>query len=592
VSDSSGPAARFGLAVVLVVGIGVALRSLPLFASPLPFNPDGVLAAGWARSTIDTGSLPLASIAVDDLSFTAFLAILSEVTGVRPLFISQPAIAVVGTLPGLLAVAVGRRLGLARGFDRGTARRAGLFGGLLLAVEGLYLHRSMPVEDQTLGLFVVPLGLLAVYRGYRRRSGAWYVAGGLLLASVPPLHNLDTAIAALGLVLLVVVAGATSSRRATPLAVGAVGFAVIAVGYNLAAAALTPAEITQSARLLDFPGLFVAWIVLMGLVLAWIVRGGSRRQRVLVLGVLGSWFLLLLANAVRSVFPGTPSTPPLLTSGLLPLLLPVTLAAWVAPDWREPEADGPVLWALFGGVVALVGFSLTAALTPEFVTTVYRTQTFLHFPIMASAGVGAVFLVRKLTRGRLLEGPASVGSESRSPTRSNAAGRDPSGTGRAGTTARRLVTVAVLVLIVASVVASIPIALGGLEVLPYKGVTTPAELSAAGFAATHADGSWAGDDHVVRIAPYHGSHHEVTAGSRGPVYRWLHDGGEPPRCLTMSQRSWTTTGAQFYPAPPAKLDRTRYARTLTRRHVVYATTSADPVVATLPREGSPSSCNA
>jgi hypothetical protein len=578
---------------MLVVLIGVALRSLPLFASPLPFNPDGVLAAGWTRSALATGELPLATIAVDDLSFTAFLAILSDVTGVRPLFVAQPVIAVIGALPVLLAVTIGRRLGIAHGFDRRAARRAGLFGGMLLAVEGLYLHRSMPVEDQTLGLFVVPLGLIAIYRGYRLQSRPWYVAAGVLLVSVPPLHNLDTVVAVTGLILLAVVARATSSRRVTPLAVGAAGFAVVAVGYYLVTAALTPAEIVQSARLADFPGLFAAWIVLMGLLLAWVVRSDSRSQRGLILGVLGSWFLLLIANAVQSVFPGTPSTPPRLTYGLLPLILPVVLAAWVAPGWSDPEADGPVLWGLFGGVVVLVGFSLTAALTPEFVGTVYRTQTFLHFPIMASAGVGTVLLVRRLTGSpvrRSFEGLDGIGNVIRHSPRSGSTPRERSGTGRIGPTARRLVTVVVLALVVGSVVVSIPIAFGGLEVLPYKGVTTPTELSAAGFAATHANGSWAGDDHIVRIAPYHGAKGSVVAGSRGPVYRWLHDGGEPPRCLTVGQRSWTTTGAQFYPAPPERLDRTQYDRTTARRHVVYATTSTDPIVATLPRKGSVRSC--
>jgi hypothetical protein len=141
-------------------------------------------------------------------------------------------------------------------------------------------------------------------------------------------------------------------------------------------------------------------------------------------------------------------------------------------------------------------------------------------------------------------------------------------------------------------------------------VTTPAELSAAGFAATHANGSWAGDDHVVRIAPYHADHRDrdgdggrgndgdragdgdpdFTRGARAPVYRWLHDDGAPPACLTVGQRSWTTTGAQFYPAPPVRLDRARYDRTLATRNVVYATTGRDPIVATVPPRGANGEC--
>jgi hypothetical protein len=581
-----GSAVRFGLAVVLIVAVGVAMRSLPLFQSPLPFNPDGVLAAGWARSARRAGALPLDSLAVDDLSFTAFLAVLSEMTGVRPQFVAQPTIAVIGTLPALLAVAIGRRLAVAWGLTGSTARNAGLLAGLLLAVEGLYLHRSMPVEDQTLGLFLVPLGVIAVYRGHRRRTGAWYVAGAVLLTSIPPLHNLDTVIAATALVVLAVAARAGSPSSVRPLATIAIGFAVLAAGYNLVTAALTPAGIVQSARLLDFPGLFLAWVVLSGLTVAWAGRRNRRTGRWVVATVLGSWFALLLANAFRSVFPGTPATSRLLTYGLLPLVVPVALGTWVVPAWSDPDTEGPVFWALFGGVVATIGFSLTAALTPEYVTTIYRTQTFLHLPVLVSAGVGTASLVRWV-HVRVQADPVDSGGPSSRPAVSQPSGDDRRIPDRP--TVARFVGAAVVVLVIASVLASVPIAIGGLDVLPYKGVTTPAELSAAGFAATHANGSWAGDDHVIRIAPYHESHADPAAGTRQPVYRWLHDGGAPPRCPTVSQRSWTTTGAQFYPAPPARLGAARYERALRTRHLVYVATGRDPIVVTIAKHTGPAS---
>jgi hypothetical protein len=293
----------------------------------------------------------------------------------------------------------------------------------------------------------------------------------------------------------------------------------------------------------------------------------------------------LLANALRSVFPGTPATSPMLTYGLLPLIVPVVLAAWVVPTWSDPSGDGPVFWALLGSVLAMIGFSLTAALTPEYVNTVYRTQTFLHLPIMTSAGVGTVLVGRWIDRrtgaGSDAERPGPGRERERSSTAGTGRGRSVSGM------LSRSLRIVVVVLVLASVVASVPIAVGGLDVIPYKGVTTPAERSASAFATRHATGSWASDDHLARIAP-NGS------GTRRPVYRWVHDGGVPPWCPTVSQRSWTTTGAQLYPAPPARLSRARYERALRTRQLVYVATGRDPIVVTLPRtgNGTASACTA
>ncbi len=117
-------------------------------------------------------------------------------------------------------------------------------------------------------------------------------------------------------------------------------------------------------------------------------------------------------------------------------------------------------------------------------------------------------------------------------------------------------------------------------------MTTPEELSASGFATEHT-AEWTGDDHLVRIRGYHDGDGN---GSRTASYRWL-QGGEVPRCAVLVQQSWTTTGAQFYPAPPERLAPLTYAGTLEERNTVYATTGPDPIMLSVPA-GRSSACSA
>jgi hypothetical protein len=536
---------RFLQATLLVFLVAVALRCLPLLSSPYPFNPDGVLYAGDARRTLAAGELPLARLQPDALSFTAWVALVSDVLGVRPLVVAQPTIAVVGAMPVVLAVAVARRLGGRLGLGPARARRGALLAGTLLAVEGLYLHRSMPVEDQTLGLMLVPLVVVTVARGYAG-DGRWYAVGVVALVSLPPLHNLDSVVAAAALTLLAAVL-LVRDRSA-----GAAGVAALAaatwgytLGYMELVAATTPAEILQAERLASVPGLVLAWLVLTSVALVAWQRFSARRRRLAGLAVGTLWFAILLLNAIVPVFPGTPATPPLLFALLAPLGVVLAVASVGGGAVTDRGPDGLAVAALFAAPALFVGLSLTAALTPEYVNTVYRASTFLHFPVVVLAGLG-VYCWRP--------GAASW----------------PSPNGR---------TVLAVVLVVCAA-ASIPVAVSGLELLPYKGVTTPAELSASGFAAERTE-TWAGDDHLVRIQGYH----EGDAnGSRTATYRWLR-GGTVPDCAVLSQRSWTTTGAQFYPAPPERLGATAYERTLAQRSVVYATTGPDPIVLSVPADG-------
>lgn len=539
---------QFLLAAVLTFVVAVGMRCLPLLSSPYPFNPDGVLYAGNARYVVATGRLPLGVLQPDALSFPGFVAVLSEVLDVRPVLVTQPVIAIVGAMPVVFGIAVTRRLARRRGMSPGRARTAALLAGVLLAVEGLYLHRSMAADEQTLGLFLVPLALVSVsrvYTGDRR----WAVIAVLTLVSLPPLHNLDSVVAALALVVLASYLFVTDrTRTGLAVVVLAVAFWAYLAGFIAIVAALTPAAILQQQRITDVPGLLVAWVVLTSVLYLWWTRLSSQRQRLTALSVGIVWFGLLFVNVFTPVFPGMFTTPVTMFLLLSPLSAVFAAAAAGVPSFATDRPDGVALASVFAGGALLIGLSLTASLTPEYASTIYRSSTFLHFPGLVVAALG----VTAVTWRRL---PVS----------------------------QRAVRTTLSVLLVVCAVTSVPVALSGLALLPYKGVTTPAELSASGFATNYTD-RWTSDNHLVRIAPYHTRmvDETKTGGSESAAYRWL-SGGLPPPCPVLVQRSWTTTGAQFYPAPPAEMAVSEYRRARASRNVVYATTSPDPIWLSVPR---------
>lgn len=545
---------RFALWLVAAFALALALRTLVLYRSPLPFNPDGIYHAQKASEALASGRLPLARMGTDDLHFEALLATASAVTGVPTLRIAQPTSAVVGAAPVLLGAAVARRLCLLRGWAGSRARLAATVAGLLLAVEGLYLHRSMATDEQIVGMFLVPVALVAAARATRTDRRAWWTVTLAALAALPPTHNLDATVAALALVVLATLAvlwRPFDAPRRRLVALTAT-FLVGLPAYHVAVERYTQASILQQTRLTDVPGLLLAWVLAVALLAASLARSSRGTQRAVGWTAFGAAFGLVGVNAATTVFPETPGTPALLLALLLPLAVPVALAVWEFPALSPPEGDGGALVALGGGVVALVGVSLTASLTPEYLNSAYRSTTFLHFPVLVAAAVGLVALYG---RGVVADRPAT-----------------------------RAVGVAVVVVAAA---ASAPVAFAGLELLPYRGVTTTGEYAASEFAATRGGDHWTGDDHVVRVGH---AIEPASSGSRSPAYDWVVGGGEPPGCLTVVQRSWTTTGAQFYPAPPGRLSTEAYRAWVADRSIVYHGGRSDSIRMGVPRSGRGETC--
>ena len=545
--------------------LALALRLGSLYWSPLPFNPDGVGYAARTRDALALGSLPLDGMATDQVGYTAFLAVVSALAGDAPLAVAQPVSALVGAATVFLVVVLGYRLvrdGRANPGSRtdggpavgsssrspADARVAGLVAGLVLAVEGVYLYRSMPTDEQTAGLLLVPALVLAVDRWLRTGDRAWGGVAALLAVPLPPLHNLSGLAGAVAVTVVTCVVAVRRLDRATTgraLAVVAAAW-LYAVGYHALVATYTGLEVVQADRLVRVPGLFAAWVVLVVLAAAWFLTTADRFRRATVLGVVVASFSLVGLNAVRTVFPSTTPTRRSLLVLLFPLVVPALVAGVAAARPARSRSVGATTVALLFGTLAVVGTGLTAQLTFPYLALVYRSHLFAHLPLVALAGVGV----------------AAIGSR-----------------GPGSDRARSVLVVAV----VACALASTPVAYAGLDVRTYKSVTTPAEFAATEFAATELDG-WATDDHLGRVAGYHGG-----GGGRGPVYRWLRADDRPPPCPVLAQRSWTGVGAQFHPQPPATLSSAGYDDWRARNDVVYAVAARDPLAVVLPR-GSGGSC--
>jgi len=533
---------------VCLLAFALALRLVPLAWSPLPFNPDGIGYAALAGDVLALDRLPLERMATDQVGYTSLLTVVAAVAGESPLRIAQPTSAFLGATSVLVGVVLARRLALGLGWSRRDARLAALTAGSVLALEVVYLYRSTPTDEQTAALVLVPVVVLASERWIAAGDRGWAAVGALVVGSVPPLHNLSGLVAVLAVAVVAGVAVVRDPRGPVVARAGATGalVATYVFGYHLALARYTGAVIVQADRLVAVPGLFVAWTVLAVAGAGWFVTTSDRVRRGTVLAVVLGGFGLVALNAVRTVFPATVATSRPILFALAPLVVPAVLAGLAAHVVARDRTVGATTVALVAGPLAVVGTALTAALTFQYLAMLFRAQLFAHVPLVALAGVG----VAGVARGR----------------------------------SERVGAVLAVAVVVAAAVGA-PLAFAGLEVLPYKSVTTQAEFAATGTAASGLD-AWTTDDHLGRVAGYF----DAGGGGRGPTYRWLRGGDPPPTCPVLAQRSWTATGAQFYPQPPATLSGDAYRDWRARNDVVAVTVARDPLSVVVPRNGTAASC--
>lgn len=541
---------RYTLTVLCVFAIGVAVRLLPLYWTPYPFNPDGFVFAAAARDSLTLGYIPRPDehrlLQLHQYVFVALLVILSQITDLEPIWIAQPTIAIIGTIPALLALLLVRKLGIELGWPADRTFIAATLAGFVLAVEGLYLRRTVTVSYEVLGLLFVAAVALCVHRFFESSRRSWLGVAGVMLLALPATHHFSTVITAVTLTVLV---ATWIDRRPTRITFGA--GAVVVIGfwtYLLSYYARSPPN--YSDTIMTNPALFVAWIIAIVALAHWFqtAKPASSRGTIACVNVIG--FGVLALNAIKPVFPGMSSTPTLLLALVAPLTVLAVLTIWGLPIVVR-LSQGPLVLALLVAPLAFIGLSLTAGLSPQYISLAQRTQTFVHFGTVVITVLAAFVLHDRV--------------QDRSQTFVTA------------------VKIGLPITLILVAVVTIPIAFVGLEALSYQGTTTEAEFSAATFASTTMAEPWTGDDHITRVeGNYYGSEH-----NRGPspVYDWLH-GGDPPACSVVAEDSWTTVGAQLYPAPPEQISEEVYNNWQAENNLVYVSGNDDEqlVIVTPPSE--------
>ena len=547
------------LVCLAVFAIALGMRTITLYWSPLPATLDGFEYATDASDTIAATQFSLLDLRADHLGLTSGLAVVSVVTDIPPVKMAQPMIAVLGSASCLTAVAVVRRLGHEINLPRRRVRWAALLVGVGLAVEGLYLRRTGVPDEEVLGILFIPLLAIAVHRAVRTGRLSWIITGGLITLVYPLTHTFSTLFAALT-VLGVVTTQILRAPTRRLAAVGTVfvgGFWAYFFGYYDLAARLG-INVPYVGRILAFPGLFVAWLVMLVIGLLWLRSTSTRLQKWSLLSIILVGYSVLIANAFLPIFPGTETTPPFILLLVTAFLVPVVLASLGLPIAAPDARTGAVVISLLAAPVIMTFFSLTASLTPEYYATVLRAQTFVHFPIFILAAIAVATL-----------------SPSKSFIWRLVPARRPS----------PRTVVATLLIVSAAVTA--PLAFVDLDTVSYPSTTTESEFAAATFSADHLSDQWTTDHPSMRIGRLY--YPNETQVSLVPVGNWL-NGGTAPSCPVLAAESWTTTGAHLFPQAAATLPPQRYEEWTTQRNVVYTASGWDPKVLTVPSRSDSNGC--
>jgi len=546
--------ARLVLIVGAVFAVALAARAAPLYWSSLPATTDGFRYARLAERLLATGTFPLSVIDSDEFVFTLGLAATSALTGIQPLQAAQVFVSVSGAAAPVAGAAVAYRVAAERGWPDRRILLATALTGFGLALDGIFLRRTGVPDEEALGLLLVPILVFAAHRWLHSGRLAWGLSTALVLIVFPPLHNLSSLIGVLSVSGLVAIhavraPGRGSLLRAVTLGLGAW---VVFIGYFEATARLG-LRLTYSDLLRPYPGLFIAWLVVLLVGGIWIRRTSLGAQRLTTMAPIGAFFLVVGVNTFTPIFPGTVPSPPLVVALILGLAVPVGFAALGLRAIRRES--GVVVLAMLLAPVVFIYYLLSASLTPEFFGAVIRAQGFAHVPAFVLAGLGIAWLVNVDRR-------TDVGN-------------------------RPLVAVAV-VLFAAAVVVTLPLGYLNLDTGSYPSTMFESEFEATDFVTDHITGEFTTEHSLSRPAIlYHKplSPYRVTGdGTRvtvGATATWIR-GGPPPDCPLLSQQAWTTTGAHLYPTAPGVIAAPTYENTLSTRNVVYTTSGYDPLVLSLP----------
>jgi len=315
------------LVVLAVVAVSLTARTVTLHWSPLPATLDGFGYAALARDIVAAGGYPFGSMRADNFVFGGALAGASLLVGEPALVLAQPLVAVVGAVSCLVGVVLARAVARGQGWSPGRAWLAAAVAGLALAVEGLFVRRTGVPDEEAVGLLLAVLLALALHRTLDTRRPAWFAVVVLFGLALPATHTFSSLLAALAAV-AVVAAHAPRARVRTllPGALVAGGFALYVAGYYWFASSVG-LSVPYVSRVLSYPGLFVAWVLVLVVGAAWLRGASTLSARATLLVPVAVGFAVVAGNIIVPVFPGTITSPPVVVALLSAYAIPAALAA-------------------------------------------------------------------------------------------------------------------------------------------------------------------------------------------------------------------------------------------------------------------------
>lgn len=525
---------RHGLPLAAVVAAALAVRVPLVLISSLPLNIDAFVQVTLAEEILSSGrwtlgeDLPLAyNRKLPGLPL--FLAASSALTGVAPLPLATGLMVAVG----LGTVVGGYALAWSFTRDRSVAAAA----GFVLALLGPFLFVSATLIKEALGLALLPALLLLLLR---RRAPQARLLAALLLLTLPLVHHLVTAVAHGFVALLFLLThvhahwtGRFAWRRAArdaatgPALFGGAAAYYLAVRMEFFADVWNPDEVAlflATALLLAAGGIHLMsrrrarpWFLLSKA-----RRGPSLLDQKALVAVAA--FLLVVANGVRPLVPGTVPTSPLLLAaavGFLPLAL-LGLAGLNRYRIRRGPAKALPL-ALLIAPIAFLAFALLRGLDPLSHLLAYRTVDFLDLGLALVVGTGLV----------------------------RAAGR------------RRRAVLAVLA--AGALLATLPLAYATEATFQVQNTTYEYEMAAFRHLAETGAGRVATDQRMAAVLTW-----AFGLPADGSLPLRLRAGGGPPEdALLVLEGNWRTRGAQVHPLPFQRIDEGVFADLLKGGDLLY-----------------------
>ena len=500
----------------------------------MPFNIDGFPLASIAQQIGATGTWQIGAADVNrynelmpaySLLWSA-VAQLGDLSPLTDLQVIMPILTATVVFPAYLLGVKATRQPL-----------VGFAAGLFVALFGSFLFVTSAAMKEAVALVVLPLVVLLFHERADPRKRALAV---VLLLLLPFVHHL-TDFLALGMVAALVVlthsravARGTFSARALLLdIVTGPGLAVVAYAYYASVAMPDLGYVVAP----DALAVFLAVVTLLTALLAGMGRSIPRQPgqplvapvaRILLVPALA--FAALLVNARLDLFAGVVGTQPALET-VFPAGAVVVVFAFLGYQLvrRTTNRMNDLLVAMAVAPVALVLFAFLRGLDALSQTLVYRSFDFLGYVLAVLLGIGFAFTWYRMRP-------------------------------------RKSAQVALGTVLVVALLATTPLTWNSQAVFGVNNVTTPTEFQALAFLASLHPKSVTTDQRFANVAAWW---FNVNATATLPFFLSANE-SVTGYAYAVVQDTWTTLGAQVYPAPNVVIGPNLLRAFLADNRVVYA----------------------